>query len=370
MTHTAGEQGSAHIASSITVLGFVYANANPLITEWVAAHAIPGNFDPKATIADLALPFIYEPGTSWTYSTALDWVGKLVERVSGLRLDEYFQRNVFDRVEGGMRDVSFFPTPSIKERKMGMCTRDGAGNVKLLGTYGSARPTEVETVNTNLLLGGAGLYGTLKDYLAFLRAVLRCDPRYSSPSKPLLSPESYAQLFKGCVPTAAGRERMTHQMAQAGWIVPPATPETINHSIAMMVTSVDVTDGRKKGSGFWSGAAKTQYWIDPTTGLAVSANHPLLLLIRKGDRRDSAAFARARSMVPGVSGVRGVSLQKPSIVSILSRFGFRRNAVLSPHPIPQHQKCFNASLTISPPNVAPAPKTAACPKREPIDFAH
>jgi CubicO group peptidase (beta-lactamase class C family) len=39
-------------------------------------------------------PLIFEPGTRWQYGQGLDWTGRLVEAVSGLTLEDYFQQNI------------------------------------------------------------------------------------------------------------------------------------------------------------------------------------------------------------------------------------------------------------------------------------
>ena len=223
--------------------------------------------DPSASLLSISFPLAYQPGTSWLYSVAHDWVGKLVERVSNLSLEDYFRQNVFDKVEGGMKDTSFFPTKSIAERKMGMCTRV-EGQVKVMTTWGVGRPQEEERVNKDLLCGGLGLFGTMRDYLAFLRTVLRCDPRYGD-SNPLLQAESYAELFKGSLGSELGKEQMVAQLSPPGYLDPPPTPDTADYSVGMCLRLVDSVGGRRKGSGFWSGMAKTQYWIDPATGIAV-----------------------------------------------------------------------------------------------------
>jgi len=161
---------------------------------------------------------------------------------------------------------------------MGLCMREPGGGLKLLNGFALGRPDEEENIATELLLGGEGLFGTLRDYLAFLRAILQCDPRYStSPaksnpnsnpkSKAIVSSKSYEEMFK---PSLSNPSNLVTFTARAGYLDPPPTNENINHSVALAIRHVNSVDGRKKGSGFWSGMAKTQYWIDPEVGLAVS----------------------------------------------------------------------------------------------------
>jgi len=47
----------------------------------------------------LDLPLVYEPGSSWTYGPSTDWVGVVVSRLSGLTLEEYMQKNIWDAID-------------------------------------------------------------------------------------------------------------------------------------------------------------------------------------------------------------------------------------------------------------------------------
>jgi CubicO group peptidase (beta-lactamase class C family) len=252
-------------------VGFVYPRDDSILTQYLKANPVLDLFDPKATVDALSSPLIYEPGTSFRYSVSIDWVGIMVERVSGLNLESYFRQNIFDPV--GAESFTFYPTPEVQRRKIAACERDAQGKVKVIpGGFGMGRPQEPEQVG--LLLGGAGLFGTQKDYLAVLRAVLRCDPRYPHrPSKPLISPESYAEMFKPCLPRGQGYTGcdVLFAMVNPSKYLDNPMPENVNHSVAFLINQEPLRGRRKANSGCWSGAAKTQFWIDPESGIAVSS---------------------------------------------------------------------------------------------------
>ena len=52
-----------------------------------------------------ALPLVFHPGTSWNYSVATDILGRVVEVVSGMTLDRFFEERIFAPL--GMHDTSF-----------------------------------------------------------------------------------------------------------------------------------------------------------------------------------------------------------------------------------------------------------------------
>lgn len=167
--------------------------------------------------------------------------------------------------------MTFFPTAEVKKRKQAMTYRNAQGDPELTPTrFGMGRPTEEKDVATDLLLGGAGLFGTQKDYLKLLRAVLQADPNSAHKAdKPIISAKSYAELWKGNV-SEKGREQIVKMVARPAYVQPPATKDNVDYSVGFLLNKEDMTGRRKAISGCWSGAAKTQFWIDPVTGIAVS----------------------------------------------------------------------------------------------------
>jgi CubicO group peptidase (beta-lactamase class C family) len=58
-------------------------------------------------------PLVNQPGEQWEYGINIDWAGVLVERVSGLRLNDYFQKHIFEPM--GLKNINMFPTESMKK---------------------------------------------------------------------------------------------------------------------------------------------------------------------------------------------------------------------------------------------------------------
>jgi methyl acetate hydrolase len=189
-----------------------------------------------------------------------------------LRLDAFITKNIFEPLN--ITDMTFYPDQAILSRKMLMCERKDGKVVVTANGYGMNRSTPQEGISGELPSGGAGLYGTQKSYLAILRAILQCapekraDPTFSS-TAPLISVKSYEELFKGCVNTQAGRQAMIGQVSRAAYF-PGLTTRKVDHSVGFLINHVEFEGRRGKLSGCWSGAAKTQFWIDPSNGIAVS----------------------------------------------------------------------------------------------------
>jgi len=60
------------------------------------------------------LPLLFNPGDRGEYSLSVDVLGRLVEVVSGMPLDEFFRSRIFDPL--GMKDTSFFPSDNKIDR--------------------------------------------------------------------------------------------------------------------------------------------------------------------------------------------------------------------------------------------------------------
>ncbi len=141
--------------------GFSYEIWNADIERYQQHAGIPGitTCENKA----LTTPLIADPGTRWEYGINIDHAGKLVEALSGQRLDAYLQDHIFAPL--GMRDTGFRLRPDQRSRLAAMHARspdDGK-----LTTIPFEMPQEPE-----FHMGGGGLYSTAGDYLAFCRMVL------------------------------------------------------------------------------------------------------------------------------------------------------------------------------------------------------
>jgi hypothetical protein len=54
-------------------------------------------------------------GTGWEYGTSLDWVGLVIEKVSGLTLGAYMQQHIFDPL--GINSTTFAPSEEHAARR-------------------------------------------------------------------------------------------------------------------------------------------------------------------------------------------------------------------------------------------------------------
>lgn len=277
--------------------GLVYAFLESPATKYFAANGPASQFN--CGVEGITTPLVFEPGAAFAYSHATDWVGILIERVSGTSLEEYFKKAFFEPL--GMTTVTFYPTEKIHETKMSVCTRvpPSTGSIyKIPGDFGMGRATKPEDLK--IMHGGAGLYGSQKDYLKFLRAVLASDPRRANP-KALLSPFVYKSLFTSALPEpTAGPHRQLMSEFITAWM-PDEPPYVLNagnltHSLGCGLNLTDAPGRRKAGSVFWGGVAKTAYWIDPESGIAGVVGTNMLVAGRDPDPWQPFLYAFERTV--------------------------------------------------------------------------
>jgi CubicO group peptidase (beta-lactamase class C family) len=114
------------------------------------------------------LPLHHHPGDKYTYSEGLDVLGYFIEKISGVPLDEFFRKRIFDPL--GMNDTWFYLPESMHNRLVSVQTIKDGNWVKLPTTfYDPDYPIKGEK---KFFSGGAGLSSTAKDYATFLQMYL------------------------------------------------------------------------------------------------------------------------------------------------------------------------------------------------------
>ena len=102
-------------------------------------------------------PMLFDPGERWHYSTSTDVVGRLVEVVSGQKLEDYFHDHIFVPLK--MNDTSYNVPEAKGPRLVAQQQRAGA---KMDGDVVLQNPQAGLTVAQPI--GGGGLASTADDY--------------------------------------------------------------------------------------------------------------------------------------------------------------------------------------------------------------
>ena len=123
----------------------------------------------KKNVKKLAqLPLHHEPGKKFVYSEGLDVLGYFIEILSGMSLDQFFKKRIFDPLE--MNDTYFYLPASHKDRLVPVQTMRGGFWMNYEADfYNTMYPI---TGAKTFFSGGAGLSSTTEDYSNFLQLFL------------------------------------------------------------------------------------------------------------------------------------------------------------------------------------------------------
>jgi methyl acetate hydrolase len=227
--------------------GFCYDMWNGDMVRYLETTGIPPFR--SGLNAAMKVPIMRDPGTRWEYGTNIDFVGKVVEAVSGERLDAYFQNHLLAPL--GMTDTAFVIGGDQRKRLVAMHSRGADGALTPI-------PFEIKQ-DPEFFAGGGGLYGTAPDYIKFTQMMLN---NGTGNGNRILKPETVALMSQNHI----GELNMT-PMASA---VPTASNNVDflpgidkKYGLSFMINTAQSAEGRSAGSLAWAGLANTYYWIDP-----------------------------------------------------------------------------------------------------------
>jgi methyl acetate hydrolase len=195
-------------------------------------------------------PLMFDPGTRWEYGTSMDWTGRMVEAVSGLTLEAWFQQEILQPL--GMNDTSFIFPPEKFQRLVGEYQRDDSG---MLQEKPLKLPNPPKSFN-----GGGGLYSTPEDYIRFTQMFLRRGK--GTGDTRILRAETVDLMTVNHVGNlSAGKLKSVLPQVSSDMDVHPG--HTDGFGYGFLINSVAYDGGRSAGSLAWAGINNTFFWIDP-----------------------------------------------------------------------------------------------------------
>ena len=201
-------------------------------------------------------PLLFDPGERWHYGTSTDVVGRLVEVISGQKLEEYFREHISAPLK--MNDTSY-NVPEAKEPRL-VAQQQRAGE-HMDGAIELQKPQPGLTIAAPV--GGGGLASTADDYGRFMRMLLNGG---ELDGVRVLKAETVALMGQNHI----------------GAISVPALKSALPRSadftfvadgrdkwgLGFLITVDQVPGKRSPGSLSWGGINNTYFWIDPARGLA------------------------------------------------------------------------------------------------------
>lgn len=160
LTHTAGvgygEGVAADLWKQAGMQGWYFAHRDEPVSETVKRMA--------------SLPMDAHPGEAYVYGYATDILGVIVEKASGMSLDQFLKLRIFDPL--GMSDTHFF-LPKEKASRLATVYTPTEGQLLKPAPKQGTMDSQGQYVDgpRKNFSGGAGLVSTARDYYLFLQMI-------------------------------------------------------------------------------------------------------------------------------------------------------------------------------------------------------
>jgi CubicO group peptidase (beta-lactamase class C family) len=243
MSHTAG-------------FGYGLADKHPVDLAYRDKKVLGSNGLKEMIDRTATIPLVFQPGTSWRYSSAVDIQGAIVERLSGQTLGAFLHDHVFAPLK--MNDTAFYvPAPKAK-RLAAVYVQDQKTKqvVEATALFGGDMPTYLQP--PSMESGGGGLVSTTMDYARFCQMMLNGG---ELDGVRILSPASIKLMDTNVIP----HDVLVNSNGTTG----ARFNEAVGFGLDFMVDHNPRVAGSLEGadSFSWGGAAGTWFWIDPTNDI-------------------------------------------------------------------------------------------------------
>ncbi|MGB8650256.1 MAG: serine hydrolase domain-containing protein [Mycobacteriales bacterium] len=200
-----------------------------------------------------ALPLKFQPGTAWGYGVSTDVLGRVIEVVSGRRLDAFVKERVLDPL--GMSDTRWWVEGADTERLAALYAAYDGGTVRYdaLGRSALHEP--------RLLSGGGGLVSTAADYWQLCRMLLGGG---AVDGTRVLAPRTVELMTRNHLP--GGHDLAT--LNSGGFAETNFEGTGFGLGFATTLDPLPSKTASSVGEYYWGGLASTAFWVDPSTGVS------------------------------------------------------------------------------------------------------
>ena len=132
--------------------GFGYWFTSPQLGRWNQLKA-------EINWTENYQPRLFESGTSFMYGTNIDWVGRLIEKISGIDLEQYFRQYISGPL--GMDSTWYNVPDELEHLVVATSYRNADTSTVIKNEYQKMNP--IRDFN-----GGGGLSSSPEDYVRFL----------------------------------------------------------------------------------------------------------------------------------------------------------------------------------------------------------
>ena len=232
--------------------GFAYgAGPTPAHDAYVAADPLALTIPLEEVSRRLAgVPLLFQPGTQWNYSIAVDVQAALVEKLSGQPFATYVRTHIFEPLK--MNETAW-RQPDVR------LPRFAAMNVMTDGKLVQQPAAEAQRLNFQdhaLTPGGFGLASTLDDYQRFARMLLNQGELDG------------ARILKASTVRLMATDQLDPAITERAWL-PGKGAVGFGFDFAVRKSPPHTREENRGATGefFWDGMASTLFWVDPANKL-------------------------------------------------------------------------------------------------------
>lgn len=198
-------------------------------------------------------PLMFEPGTQWLYSTSTDWLGRVVEAITGGLLEDHARRHIFAPL--GMEDT-FYYVPEAKHARVAAIHRRTAAG-------GLVKEPNQGALTGFVRYGGGGMTSTAADYIRFTRMLLNGGEFEGVRVLSAASVAAMGQSHIGDVVLPMQKTALPDRSEDFSFIAEGRD----TWGLGFQITGETLPGRRAAGSLSWGGINNTYYWIDPVRGI-------------------------------------------------------------------------------------------------------
>lgn len=246
LTHTSGIIYGDFVSGHLNLMYKKYNMTNVGLShpEWTTDELL----DNLAKV-----PLAFEPGEKYAYGLNMDVLGGVIQAVSGLKLDKYFEQNIFTPLK--MNDTFFYLPKEKHKRLVPIYTMDENGGIIDIGKNTAELGLDYPIKEgRDHFTGGAGLSSTALDYAIFIQALLN-NGTYNG----------VRILSRNAIETMTSDQMILLNKAGKGFSKTPGV--TFGLGFSLLAEDAAGLGPKSPGTYEWGGYFNTKFFIDPAEEL-------------------------------------------------------------------------------------------------------
>ena len=229
--------------------GHTYEQHDPIVSELLKKKEIAPMKD--GNDAFMSAPLVFKPGSQWGYGISYGWLGKAIETITGISLDQNLRKYLCSPLN--LENTSFNPDISSKEKLAPVYFKGSEGDYSDIGS-------KITLGYNPFHYGGGGVTSTLSDYLKILQFFLKN-------IKSVSAHNTILQMFKNQIGHFDIPPLKSYNQSLAlDYEIHPNVKKSWGYGL--LINDQPLAHGRSAGSGSWAGVLNTYFWIDHKNDLA------------------------------------------------------------------------------------------------------